>query len=890
MVQSSEMGTALKEHLESPAVRAISRPSVRGKFLFLGEEKFYVRGVTYGTFRPDANGNEYHNLKLIDQDFAKMAANGINTIRIYNVPPPRVLDMAQKHGLRVMVGLSAEQYVGFLIDKKKSAPNIQELVRAKVRACAGHPSLLCYALGNEIPAPIARWLGRRQVERYLAQLYRVVKAEDPDGLVTYVNYPTTEYLQLPFLDFVCFNVYLESQERFEAYLARLHILAGDRPLIMSEVGLDSLRNGRFNQARVLDWQVRSSFGSGCAGVFVYAWTDEWYRGGADAYDWAFGLTDAGRNPKPALASVRKAFSEIPFPSNLNWPRISVVVCSHNGARTIRDCCEGLLKLEYPNYEVIVVDDGSTDRTAALACRYGFRVISTENRGLSNARNTGMEAATGEIVAYIDDDAYPDPHWLTYLAFTFLSTSHAGVGGPNIAPPGDGPVAECVDHAPGNPTHVLLSDREAEHIPGCNMAFRKASLQAIGGFEPRLRIAGDLKRPHVELHPYSGFDPQFRVAGDDVDVCWRLQQQGETLGFSPAAMVWHHRRNSIRTYWKQQLGYGKAEAMLERKWPQRYNAVGHFTWAGRVYAKGLMYLLGCGGRIYHGIWGSAPFQSLYQPGTSGLWSLPSMPEWYLATLFLVGLTALGALWRPLLFASPLLILAVVAPLVQAGVSAARTPLRSVHRRGIVSLKFRALIAFLCLLQPLGRLWGRLRHGLCPWRRRGPVCRSLPRPQTFSLWTERWQSPDERLESLEAALRARDAVVRRGGDFDRWDLEVRSGLFGAGRILMAVEDHGCGRQLVRYRSWPRYSPAALVPTLLFAALSSKAALDHAWLVCTLLGLTALLQSPHGPESGCLAMAAVRDALILSCIRAETDFEVEPSQKSDLIDATQYQTAPD
>src|SRR5947208_7993465 len=189
-----------------------------------------------------------------------MAANGINTIRIYNVPPPRVLDMAQKHGLRVMVGLSAEQYVGFLIDKKKSAPNIQELVRAKVRACAGHPSLLCYALGNEIPAPIARWLGRRQVERYLAQLYRVVKAEDPDGLVTYVNYPTTEYLQLPFLDFVCFNVYLESQERFEAYLARLHILAGDRPLIMSEVGLDSLRNGRFNQARVLDWQVRSSFG------------------------------------------------------------------------------------------------------------------------------------------------------------------------------------------------------------------------------------------------------------------------------------------------------------------------------------------------------------------------------------------------------------------------------------------------------------------------------------------------------------------------------------------------------------------------------------------------------------------------------------------------------
>src|SRR3989442_7014584 len=103
---------------------------------------------------------------------------------------------------------------------------------------------------------------------------------------------------------------------------------------------------------------------------------------------------------------------------------------------------------------------------------------------------------------------------------FLSTSHAAVGGPNLPPPGDGPIAECIARAPGGPVHVLLSDREAEHLPGCNMAFRKARLEAIGGF-----------------------DPQFRTAGDDVDVCWRLEERGFTLGFSPAAMVWHHRRNS-----------------------------------------------------------------------------------------------------------------------------------------------------------------------------------------------------------------------------------------------------------------------------------------------------------------------------------------------------------
>ena len=65
------------------------------------------------------------------------------------------------------------------------------------------------------------------------------------------------------------------QECYEAYLARLQNIAGDRPLLMSEIGLDSLRHGAETQARVLDWQIRSAFAAGCAGAFVFAWTDEW---------------------------------------------------------------------------------------------------------------------------------------------------------------------------------------------------------------------------------------------------------------------------------------------------------------------------------------------------------------------------------------------------------------------------------------------------------------------------------------------------------------------------------------------------------------------------------------------------------------------------------------
>ena len=132
-----------------------------------------------------------------------------------------------------MVGLPDEELRFPFLNDRQHILSIEEKVRAGVAACVGHPAVLCYVIGNEIPASVVRWYGRRRIERILERLYRAAKAEDPQGLVTYVNYPTTEYLQLPFIDFVSFNVYLEEQKRLEAYLARLHNLAGDRPVIQA---------------------------------------------------------------------------------------------------------------------------------------------------------------------------------------------------------------------------------------------------------------------------------------------------------------------------------------------------------------------------------------------------------------------------------------------------------------------------------------------------------------------------------------------------------------------------------------------------------------------------------------------------------------------------------
>jgi GT2 family glycosyltransferase len=766
----------------------------------------------------------------------KIAENGFNAIRVYTVPPRWFLDAAQRHGLRVMVGLPWEQHVAFLDDPRR-VRSIEKRVRAGVRVCAGHPAVLAYAIGNEIPAPIVRWHGSRRVERFLERLCESAKAEDPGGLVTYVNYPSTEYLRLPFVDLFCFNVYLETQKTYDSYLARLHNLAGDRPLIMAEIGLDSRRNGEAGQACSLEWQVRTAMASGCAGAFVFAWTDEWYRGGQDIEDWDFGLTTRTRQPKLALTAVREAFAEVPFPEQIAWPRVSVVVCTCNGSRTLRECLCGLCSLDYPNYEVIVVNDGSTDDSATIATQFGFRLITTENRGLSCARNTGLAAATGEIVAYLDDDTYPDPQWLKYLASTLLATKHAGVGGPNLPPPHDDLIAQCVANAPGGPNQVLLTDSIAEHIPGCNMAFWKQRLAAIGGFDPR-----------------------FRVAGDDVDICWRIQEKGWTIGFNPAALVWHRRRNSIRAYWRQQRGYGRAEALLQEKWPQKYNLAGHAMWTGRLYGKDLAQVPRLVSRIYHGTWGSALFQTRYQVVPSAVSHLPAMPEWLLIILCLGFLSALGLLWSKLLWATPILTLAVGISLYQAGSSAARARFTAPGLSRVRLCGLRFVTFLLHLLQPVARLVGRTQQGLMSGRPHVPPKRAWPVRRAAQSWSEQWQAPRERLEDLQAFIRDEGGVVAPGGPCDRWDLEVQVGLLAAVRLLMTVEEHGRGRQLFRFRLAPHCTAVAWAGFMPLVALSIAAGLDQAWVVTAILGiLSAVLVASWALECGSV-MALVLRALNL------------------------------
>jgi GT2 family glycosyltransferase len=816
------MGSPTPTHLDpqeplrppphAPAQPASARPEVRGKFLCVGGEKRYVTGVTYGPFRPGPDGEPYDRVRL-DDDFAAMRQHGVNTIRLYTLPPRWLLDAATRHGLHVMAGLAWEQHVAFLDDRRRADAIVQR-AGEQVAAVAGHPALLAWAVGNEIPAPIVRWSGTSRVREHLARLHGAVKAADPGALVTYVNYPTTEYLELDFLDFVCFNVFLEQPQTFDAYLGRLQNVADERPLILTEIGLDGGKHGERAQAESIAWQLRAAFAGGCAGAFVFSWTDEWHRGGQEIEDWHFGVTDRARTPKPALAAMARAFADVPVAPAADLPRVSVIVCTYNGSATLAETSAAIAALDYPDVEVIVVDDGSTDASADIARSHGFTVISTPNGGLSSARNTGLQAASGEIVAYLDDDAAPDPHWLRYLTRTFARSEAVAVGGPNLAVPGDGAIADAVAASPGNPSHVLITDDEAEHIPGCNCAFRVDALRAIGGF-----------------------DPAFRTAGDDVDVCWRLQADGGTIAFSPAAVVWHHRRRSLRAYLRQQRGYGRAEAALERKWPERYSAGGHVTWAGRIYGNGVsVHPTGpLRWRVYHGVWGTAPFQALYAPAVGTFDTVLLMPEVYLAIGCLALIVALGLLWAPLLFVTPVLAVVAGGLAVRAIGSGARARFPTSHLSRHELVRRRALTSLLHLIQPLARLEGRLRHGLTPWRQRASGGGALPRPRRLERWFEEWADSADRVRAIERAVVAEGVVVRRGGDFDGWDLEARGGTLAGARIWTAVEEHGSGKQLLRVRCRPTLSHAAIALTLVLLALCAAAAASGAVAAAAVLGLT-------------------------------------------------------
>jgi glycosyltransferase involved in cell wall biosynthesis len=687
-----------------------------------------------------------------------------------------VLDLAARSGLHALIELKVDP-LGLLTAGRVA--RLLSQVAHSANIWRGHPALIGYLIDCPIALEQLRELGVEHVQRALRRVIHTIRLRDTQALIAFKHRPRTLSLAVPAEDFVYATAVGLAPAELGRFVSALHDLAIARPVVIE-----------FPQAGAGQNEiVETAFALGAAGVVAFP---------VRTHPTALGMSFTPMSVREAAPFLALNGTCPPLPPRA--PMVSVVICAYNAERTIRLCLESLTRLKYSNYEVVIVDDGSRDRTAEIAMEFPqFRLIRQRNKGLSVARNVGLHAANGEIIAYTDSDCAVDPDWLTLMVHAMTEGGLDGCGGPNYAPPADGRVEACVAASPGAPCEVLLAAGHAEHLAGCNMVFSKAALIAV-----------------------DGFDAQFTAAGDDVDICWRLLEAGYRLGYSPAAMVWHFRRNTIEAYYGQQRGYGRAEAQLYIKYPERFNALGQIKWRGNI--PGFAATVPGGVRRRIG-WTSAvqQWQTVNErsPGIANF--LPQTLEWH---VFWAAAAALA--WVGGLSVLPALAMLALGP-VWALYYAKRAPLEKRHD----TRRARLLVTLLAWSGPLARAWERWKArlnvardvsgGFLPPQR--PVLRVISRSLYLSYWNEAWTTRDALLERLVRRFSRAGVPVIADTGWNDFDLEVRPDPWTRLRLKTADEEHESARLknhvALRVRlSWlSRISVTALgIATLASATLGS------------------------------------------------------------------------
>jgi glycosyltransferase involved in cell wall biosynthesis len=218
------------------------------------------------------------------------------------------------------------------------------------------------------------------------------------------------------------------------------------------------------------------------------------------------------------------------PNVKTMPKISLYIPCCNAEACLARVLEGALSQSLPVDEILVVDDGSRDRTCEVAARYPVTVVRHErNRGLGAARNTGILRARNDLVAWLDADCLPDPNWLEILAAVLTDETVAMAGGRLI---------EMV--------LTSVADRwRRAHMPQDWGAARLANPKFLFGNNGLARKSA--------LEEAGRYDERFRTNGEDVDLSQRLRARGYGLVYEPSAVVSHLRHDSVASvlnaYWR-----------------------------------------------------------------------------------------------------------------------------------------------------------------------------------------------------------------------------------------------------------------------------------------------------------------------------------------------------
>jgi glycosyltransferase involved in cell wall biosynthesis len=225
------------------------------------------------------------------------------------------------------------------------------------------------------------------------------------------------------------------------------------------------------------------------------------------------------------------------------PTLSVVVPVYNGAETISMCLESLLNQTYPaeKYEIIVVENGSTDGTGQVVKRYPVRLFQSKERGPASARNLGVAESRADIIAFTDADCVADPNWLSELVRPYADPEVGGVCGAILAyEHPDRTLVELFSDKHSPLVNYISGEHEFfPHLYTANASYRHCLLRDIGGFNPRLLTA------------------------EDVDLAWRLQLEKKIkVCYVPEAIIYHRHRTTGTDLARLYRHYGLGEIMLD----------------------------------------------------------------------------------------------------------------------------------------------------------------------------------------------------------------------------------------------------------------------------------------------------------------------------------------
>jgi O-antigen biosynthesis protein len=225
------------------------------------------------------------------------------------------------------------------------------------------------------------------------------------------------------------------------------------------------------------------------------------------------------------------------------PDTSVVICVYNGADTLADSLRAVAAQSVPQpYEVIVVDDGSTDESARVAAQFDVQVLRRPHRGLAAAKNAGWQAARGDWVAFTDDDCTPTRHWLRWLRDAIGQGDAGGrvlgAAGRIFGYPSASAAPRYVELTGGFNTDRHLQHPTFPYAPGGNVMYRREALAAVNGLDERYAF-------------YESCDLHTRLRR-----AW-----GGAFHYEPRAVVLHRHYTRWRDYFCQQRGYGRGLAQF-----------------------------------------------------------------------------------------------------------------------------------------------------------------------------------------------------------------------------------------------------------------------------------------------------------------------------------------